>query len=94
MSFNFDATLKLGDLLTIASFIGIGFTAYINIRERLNTGQHIMTLLNKEIEAIKDTLKLNATALNLVATQKVEIEHIKKDIDELKHGYGFILPKK
>lgn len=92
MNFNFDATLKLGDLLTIISFIGIAFATYVGIRERLNTGHHIMNALNKEIEAIKETLKMNATTLALVATQKVEIDHIKQDLFELKHGQGFVLP--
>jgi len=92
MNFSFDATIKLGDLITIASFLGVGITAYINIRERLNTGQLVMQSMQKEIVNIQETLKLTANTLTLVATQRVEIEHLKQDIVELKHGHGFVLP--
>lgn len=90
--FNFDPTVKLGDILTIASFLGIGIAAYYNIKSRLDVGQLIMTTLQKEVEDIKETLKLNATTLTLVATQKIEIQHMQQDINELKHGHGFVLP--
>jgi hypothetical protein len=92
MSLAFDATIKLGDILTIISFIGFGITAYINIRERLNTGQLVMQSMQKEIVNIQETLKLTANTLTLVANQRVEIEHLKQDIIELKHGHGFVLP--
>ena len=84
--FNFDPTIKLGDILTIASFLGIGISAYNNIKGKLEVGQLIMSTLDTEIKDIKETLKLNASTLTLVATQKVEIEHIKQDIIDLKHG--------
>lgn len=92
MNLTFDATIKLGDLLTVASFLGIGITAFYNIKERLNTGQFVMETMQKEIADIKETLKLNASTLTLVATQKVELDNIKQDIFELKHGHGFVLP--
>lgn len=92
MNFSFDATIKLGDLLTIASFLGVGVSAYISIRERLNTGQLVMQGMQKEIVNIQETLKATASTLTIVATQKVEIEHLKQDITELKHGQGFVLP--
>jgi ABC-type uncharacterized transport system YnjBCD ATPase subunit len=92
MNFAFDATIKLGDMLTIASFLGVGISAYISIRERLNTGQLVMQGMQKKIVNIQETLKLTATTLTLVATQRVEIEHLKQDIIELKHGHGFVLP--
>lgn len=92
MNFAFDATIKLGDVLTIASFLGIGITAFYNIRERLNTGQFVMESMQKEIAGIQETLKATASTLTIVATQKVELEHIKQDVQELKHGHGFVLP--
>lgn len=94
MNFNFDPTIKLGDILTVASFLGIGISAYYNIKGKLDVGQLIMSTLDTEVKDIKETLKLNASTLTLVATQKVEIEHIKQDIYELKHGEGFVLPLK
>ena len=52
-----------------------------------------METMQKEISDIKETLKLNASTLTLVATQKVELENIKQDIFEMRHGKGFIIPK-
>lgn len=94
MNFAFDPTLKLGDVLTIATFLGVGISAYYNIKGRLDVGSVKMTNLDTEIKSIKETLKVQSNTLTIVATQKVEIEHIKQDIFELKHGEGFVLPFK
>lgn len=83
--FNFDPTIKLGDLLTVASFVGIGFGAFYKVKGRLD-------IHNLKLTTLEETLKTNTATMNLVATQKVEIDHIKQDIFELKHGEGFIFP--
>jgi hypothetical protein len=85
--FNFDPTIKLGDLLTIASFLGLGVAAYYNLKSELK-------ILAIEVMALKKSEEFNSTTLRLVATQKVEIDHIKQDINELKHGEGFVFPLK
>lgn len=92
MMFAFDPTIKLGDILTIASFLGIGISAYYNIKGRLDVGSLKMSNLAVEVEAIKETLKVTSSTLTVVATQKVEIDYMKQDIFELKHGHGFVLP--
>jgi len=85
--FNFDPTVKLGDLLTIGSFLGIGLTAFYNIKSRLE-------ILTVEVNALKKAEEYNSATIRLVAIQKVEIDHIKQTIHEMKHGEGFIFPLK
>lgn len=84
---NFDPTIKLGDLLTIASFLGVGLTAFYNIKSQLG-------ILSVEVNALKKAEEYNSATLRLVAIQKVEIDHIKQDLHELKHGEGFVFPLK
>ena len=84
--FNFDPTIKLGDVLQIASFVGLGIAAYYNVRSKLD-------IHSFKLSTIEKTMESNAATLTLVATQKVEIEHMKKTIDEMKHGVGFIVER-
>lgn len=90
MNFAFDATLRLGDVITIAAFLGIGISAYYNIKGRLDIGSITMENLAAKIDMLEETIKLNSSTLQLVAIQKVEIDHIKQDIYELKHGEGVL----
>jgi len=85
--FNFDPTIKLGDLLTIGMFLGVGLSAFYNIKGQLS-------ILSVEVNSLKRAEEYNSTTLRLVAVQKVEIDHMKQDIHELKHGEGFVFPLK
>ena len=81
--FNFDPTIKLGDVLTIASFLGVGISAFYNIRGRLDMHNLRLTTMETSVKSVLETL-------GIVATQKVEIDHIKDDVRELRHGKGFV----
>lgn len=83
--FSFDPTIKLGDLLTVASFLGVGLSAFYKLKGNLE--MHNLRLNNIEV-----ILKNNSETMKIVATQNVEIQHIKDDIRELKHGEGFVFP--
>lgn len=74
----------IAQLITLASFLG---TVLFGI---FKLGKFTQTLLSmqSEITAIKDIAKTVADVLTTVAVQKVEISHLREDLEELKHGIG------
>jgi len=46
--------------------------------------------MQAEITNLKDVAKTVADVLTAVAVQKVELTYIRKDIDDIKHGKGFV----
>lgn len=78
-------SLRFGDLMVVASFIGtIGI--YIFRAGKLTAA---IDSMQKEIIGLKDIAKVVADVLTTVAVQKVELSHLRGDVEELKHGIGF-----
>lgn len=75
--FHFDPTIKLGDLLTVFSFIGFGIGAFYNIKNKLD--MHNLRLTNMET-----ALLANVETLKLVATQEIKIQFLQDEIKEIK----------
>lgn len=81
-----DWNVRVGDLLVVASLAGTGIVyAFKSGRFAESIGN-----MQKEIVALKETMKVVGDVLTLVAVQKVEIKNIQDDIRELKHGDGFV----
>lgn len=80
---NFDWTVKLGDVLTIISFLGIGIAAYFDIRSKLSV--HSLRLTT-----IEDTLKNTQGTVTQLAVQDTRLNNMESDIRDLRHGKGFI----
>lgn len=82
-----DWSVRIGDILIVASLAGTG------IVYAFKSGRFAESITNmqKEIVALKDTMKIVGDVLTMVAVQKSEIKNIQDDIRELKHLKGFIL---
>lgn len=81
-----DWNVRFGDLLVVGSLAGTG------VVYAFKSGRFAESIKNmqKEITALKE-LAHNITALlTTVAVQKVELENIREDVRELKHGEGFV----
>jgi len=79
VNFNFDPTIKLGDILTVVSFIGFGIGAFYKIKNQLDI--HSLRLTNMEA-----TMLTNAETLKLVVAQEIKIRHMEEDIRDLKQS--------
>lgn len=81
-----DWTFRLSDLLVVLGFIGT--TGMMLFR----AGSFITSLrgLEQEIGILqKGQIDLTA-AITQLAVQRTEIDHIREDIREMKHGMGFV----
>lgn len=82
-----DWNIRIGDILVVVSLAGTAIVfAY-----KTGAFTESVKAMQKELEALKAIAKTISEVLTTVATQKVEIEHIKEDLRELKHGEGFVL---
>lgn len=81
-----DWNIRFGDILVVVSLAGTGIVfAY-----KTGAFTESVKAMQRELEALKAIAKTISDVLTTVATQKVEIEHIKQTINELKHGNGFV----
>ena len=83
--FTFDPSIKLGDILTIASFVGMGVAAYYKVKADLRV--HNVRLTSVETACVQ-----MAATLTQVAVQDNRLVNLENDVRELRHGEGFVLP--
>src|ERR1700743_3605299 len=90
MGLTFEWTVKLGDLLTIASAV-IVVMAFLHKRGGPEASVH-MTLeaLNTQVTEMKTEFKAFSETLKKVAVQEVQIGLLMKWYDELRRGEGFV----
>ncbi len=87
--FNVDWSVRLGDLIVLLGFLGtIAMYGF-----RAGRFAAALDIMRSEITSLKDVAKTVADVLTTVAVQKVELSNIREDIQELKHGKGFIAPQ-
>ena len=79
MNLHFDPTVKLGDIVTVISFIGFGIAAFYKIKNQLDI--HSLRLTNMEA-----TMLTNAETLKLVVAQEIKIRHMEEDLRDLKQS--------
>lgn len=82
----FDWFGSVKDVLLFASYAGtIGILVF-----RAGKFTRAIESMQTEITGLKDVARTVAEVLTTVAVQKVELSYIRKDIDEIKHGKGFV----
>lgn len=81
-----DWNVRIGDILVVVSFAGTCiFYAFRSGR----FAESILTI-QREIKEFKEIAKVMSALLTTVAVQKKELENIREDVRELKHGEGFV----
>lgn len=81
-----DWSIRAGDMLVLAGFLG-GSLALVFRGGKLYAAIEVM---QNEIRSLKDVAAQIGAVLTTVAVQKVEIERIREDVREIKHGRGFV----
>lgn len=81
-----DWNVRFGDLLVVLSLAGSG------IVYAFKSGRFAESIKNmqREIIEMKEVAKAMTAVLTTVAVQKKEIEFIRDEIRELKHGDGWV----
>jgi hypothetical protein len=82
-------SIRLGDIMVL---LGLGGTM-LTLAYRAGRFAETLAAMQSEIVELKDVAKAVTQVLTTVAVQKVELEHMRVDVNELKHGRGFIIPK-
>jgi hypothetical protein len=100
---SFDPTFRLGDLVQITAFLGVGISAYYGIKAKLaelaakqelnkTTTEMRLDIIDATLEDAKMDLK-NSQAQDLhIAQQRSEIDRIWKLLEDLRHWKGFVNP--
>ena len=81
-----DWSVKFGDLLSLGSLLGV-IGVFVFRGGRLYSA---LDSMQSEIAGLKKVAENIGAILTTVAVQKNEIEHIRNDIEDLKHGRGLI----
>lgn len=81
-----DWNIRAGDLLVMASLAG---TSLIYAFKSGRFAETIDTM-EKEIEELRDSTKIMASAITTLAVQKFQIERIERDIADMKRGRGYV----
>lgn len=79
-------TIRAGDILTLLGFGGTG----ILLAFKLGGFTKSIEAMQIEIVELKEVAKAVGSVLTTVAVQKAELEHLRSDVDDLKHGRGLV----
>lgn len=79
-------SIRAGDVMVLLGFLG-GSLALVFRGGKLYAAIEVM---QNEIRSLKEVAAQIGSVLTTVAVQKVEIEHIRKDISDLRRGNGWI----
>lgn len=78
-----DFTITIGNIIEVTAIIGGGLTFLLKTNNKVNTFTNDMTYLKEKVKSIADLVTSRAV-------MEREMEHIKEDIRELRHGEGFV----
>lgn len=82
-----DPTITLGNIIEISSIIGGGLLALIRINNNV-------VKLNTDVKGMQDEIKKIGDVLIVQTDQNRRIINLEDDVRELRHGDGYVLPRK
>lgn len=82
-----DWTIKFGDIMVLLGIAAAG----IAMSFRIGKFSQTIDYMQVEIKALHAIAQVISDLLTKIAVQKVEIQNIREDIDEMKHGKGFVI---
>lgn len=86
----FDWTVSVGNVLTIISAAGILIGLYFSIRSDIRILRHDFKNMDHKQNILGEAFTQLTSILKTVAVQDERINQHTKDIDELKHGKGYV----
>lgn len=90
---NFDPTIKLGDLLTLAGFLGVGLTAFYNIKTTLKLFGFRLDVVDASIEDLQRDFSSGKIHEHRITRLEKDAERCAEQIHELQRGQGYVREK-
>ncbi len=85
-----DWTINVGTLIQALIFVGSIIALYFAMKSDIRVIRHDMKTLEQRQAVLHEAFTQLGTLLTTVAVQKTELEHVREDIREMKHGRGFV----
>ena len=87
-----DWSVSVGNLLQMLVIVVGGLSVFFSLRADVRVMRHDMSNLKERQEALSEAFKQLGNILTQVAVQDQRLVQMKNEIDELRHGRGFISP--
>lgn len=86
----FDWTISVGNLINVVVLVTGALMFFVNIKSDIKNIKYKVHQLTSEQQAMTEAFKQLGAILTQVAVQDTRIQHVEKQIDELRHGQGFV----
>lgn len=87
---HFDPTVKLGDVLTLVGFFGVGITAFVNIKSTLKFFGLRLDIIDASVEDLQRDFGNAKVQDNRLDRLEKDTERNAQQIFEMQRGQGFI----
>lgn len=85
-----DWTISVGNLIQIGVILGGIMTMYYTLRSDVRVLRHDLRYIEHKVETLSEAFTQLGRILTQVAVQDTRLSMIEKNVDELRHGQGFI----
>lgn len=89
----FDPSVRLGDILTLIGFLGVGITAFVNIKATLKLFGFRLDIVDASIEDLKRDYGNGKVQDAEIARLKEDGVMMRREIFELQRDRGYIGPE-
>lgn len=89
----FDWTISVGNILTIVSLVSTVLYMFFTMRTDIKVMRHDISSLEKGQTILNEAFVQLGKILTQVAVQDNRLFMLEKNMDEIKHGQGFVTSK-
>jgi hypothetical protein len=86
----FDYTISIGNIIQIGAFIGTIVWMFLTMRADLGILRHDIQNIERRQDSLNEAFTQLGSILTSVAVQDNRLHMVEKNIEELRHGQGFI----
>lgn len=87
-----DWTVSVGNILQVIAFIGAGLAMFFAMRADIRVIRHDLSNIKERQNILNEAFTQLGNILTKVAVQDERLNAMAKDIDEMRHGQGFVNP--
>ena len=88
-----DWSLNVGNLIQIVAMVAGGLAVFLTMRGDIRVLWHDVRRLEQGQEALSEAFRQLGQILTQVAVQDSRLQMLEKNIDELRHGAGYVVKK-
>jgi hypothetical protein len=87
-----DPTISVGNLLQMLMMVGGGLWVFFQLRADVRIVKHDMSNIKERQTILNEAFTQLGTVLTKVAVQDERMNAMAKQIEEMRHGQGFVNP--